>query len=141
MAIPNQGALNQRSRNLGAFNGIRMALVRLNPPVNPTQAKLTLFFFNNNEIANILAATGTPATARLAFPISGGHRVIAGPLAGQVQTVAVSGNAADNFMELTVEPVGDYSVYTLHIGHPNIDPLFSSIRFKFRPGCFNADCS
>jgi len=141
MAIPNQEALNQRSRNLGAFNGIRMVLVRLNPPVNPTQAKLTLFFFNNNEIANILAATGTPATARLTFPISGGHRVVAGPLAGQVQTVAVSGNAADNFMELTVEPVGDYSVYTLHIEHPNIDPLFSSIPFKFRPGCFNADCS
>jgi hypothetical protein len=140
MPIPNQEALNQRSRNLGAFNGIRMVLVRLNPPVNPTQAKLTLFFFNNNEIANILAATGTPATARLTFPISGGHRVVAGPLVGQVQTVAVSGNAADNFMELTVEPVGDYSVYTLHIEHPNIDPLFSSIRFKFRPGCFNADC-
>jgi hypothetical protein len=141
MAIPNQEALNQRSRNLGAFNGIRMVLMRLNPPVNPTQAKLTLLFFNNNEIANILAATGTPATARLTFPISGGHRVVAGPLAGQVQTVAVSGNAADNFMELTVEPVGDYSVYTLHIEHPNIDPLLSSIPFKFRPGCFNADCS
>src|SRR5262249_10040898 len=34
-----------------------------------------------------------------------------------------------------------YSVYTLSIDHPNIDPLFSSIRFKFRPGCFNVDCS
>lgn len=141
MAIPNQEALNQRSRNLGSFNGIRMALVRLDPPVNPTQAKLTLYFFNNNEIANILAATGTPATARLTFPIAGGRRIVAGPLAGQVQTVAVSGNSADYFMELTVQPVGDYSVYTLHIEHPNIDPLFSSIRFKFRPGCFNADCS
>ena len=141
MAIPNQEALNQRSRNLGAFNGVRLVLVRLNPPVNPTQAKLTLFFFNNNEIANILASTGTPTAARVTFPISGGRRIVAGPLAGQVQTVAVSGNAADNFMELTVEPVGDYSVYTLAIDHPNIDPLFSSIRFKFRPGCFNADCS
>jgi hypothetical protein len=141
MAIPNQEALNQRSRNLGSFNGVRMVLVRLNPPVNPTEAKLTLFFFNNNEIANILAATGTPATAHLTFPIAGGRRIVAGPLAGQVQTVAVSGNAADNFMELTLEPVGDYSVYTLQIEHTNIDPLFSSVRFKFRPGCFNADCS
>jgi hypothetical protein len=141
MAIRNQEALNQRSRNLGVFNGIRMVLVRLNPPVNPTEAKLTLFFFNNNEIANILAATGTPAAARSTFPISGGRRILSGPLAGQVQTVAVIGNAADNFMELTVQPVGDYSVYTLQLDHPNIDPLFSSIRFKFRPGCFNADCS
>ena len=141
MAIPNQDALNERSRNLGAFNGMRLVLVRLNPAVNPTEARLTVHFFNNNEISNILAATGTPAGARVTFPITGGRRVPAGPLTGQVQTVAVSGNAADNFMELTVKPIGDYSVYTLQIDHANIDPLFSSIRFKFRPGCFNADCS
>jgi hypothetical protein len=141
MAIPNQDALNERARNLGAFNGIRLALVRLNPAVNPTEALLTVHFLNNNEIANILAATGTPARARQTFPIAGGRRVVAGPLAGQVQTITVSGNAADNFMELTVKPIGDYSVYTLQIDHANIDPLFSSIRFKFRPGCFNADCS
>jgi hypothetical protein len=141
MAIPSQEALNERARNLGAFNGIRLALVRLAPAVTPTEARLTVYFFNNNEIANILAATGTPAGARQTFPIAGGRRVVAGPLAGQVQTVAVSGNAADNFMELTIKPIGDYSVYTLQIDHANIDPLFSSIRFKFRPGCFNADCS
>jgi hypothetical protein len=141
LAIPNQQALNERARNLGAFNGIRLALVHLNPAVNPTEARLTVYFFNNNEIGNILAATGTPAGARQTFPIAGGRRVIAGPLAGQVQTVAVSGNAADNFMELTVKSIGDYSVYTLQIDHANFDPLFSSIRFKFRPGCFNVDCS
>lgn len=141
MAIPNQEALNQRARNLGAFNGINFVLVRLNPSVNPVEAKLTVNFFNNSEIANILAATATAAGARSTFPISGGVRVIGGPLSGQVQTTAVAGNAADNFLELTVAPVGDYSLYELKIDHANIDPLFSTIRFKFRPGCFNTDCS
>ncbi len=141
MAIPNPEALNERARNLGGLNGLRLALVDLVPNVNPTEARLTVHFFNNNEIANILATTTTPAGAGKTFPISGGHRVIAGPLAGQVQTVSVSGNAADNFLVLTVKPIGDYSVYTLQIDHPNIDPLFSAVRFKFRPGCFNTDCS
>jgi hypothetical protein len=39
MAIPNQEALNQRSRNLGAFNGIRMVLVRLPPPREPNASE------------------------------------------------------------------------------------------------------
>ena len=141
MAIPNQEALKQRARNLGAFNGIDFVLVRLNPAVNPVEAKLTVFCFNNNEIANVLAATTTPAGARGTFPVEGGVRVKGGALGGQIQTTAVTGNSAQNFMELTVAPIGDYSLYTLSIDHPNIDPLFSSIKFKFRPGCFNADCS
>lgn len=141
MAIPNQEALNERARNLGGFNGLRLVLVDLLPPVNPTEARLTVHFFNHNEIANILAATTTPAGARKTFPVTGGHRVTAGPLAGQVQTVTVTGNPADTFLVLTVKPVGDYSVYTLQLDHPNIDPLFSAVRFRFRPGCFNTDCS
>ncbi len=141
MAIPNREALNERARNLGTLNGLRLVLVRLNPPANPTEARLTVYFFNHNEIGNILAAAATPAGERATFPISGGQRVPAGPLAGQVQTVAVTGNAADDFLELMVKPIGDYSVYTLQIDHPNIDPIFGSLKFKFRPGCFNADCS
>lgn len=141
MAIPNKEALQQRARNLGAFNGLNFVLVRLHPAGNPTEARLTVHFHNNNEIANILAATGTPAGARAVFPISGGVRVKGGALGGQTQTTAVSGNAADNFLELTIAPIGDYSLYTLSIEHPNIDPMFSSLKFKFRPGCFNTDCS
>src|SRR5882724_6134209 len=118
MAIPNKEALSQRARNLGIFNGIDFVLVRLNPTVNPVEAKLTVFFFNNNEIENILTATATPAGARGTFPITGGVRVKGGFLGGQIQTSAVTGIATDNFMELTVAPIGDYSVYTLSINHP-----------------------
>jgi hypothetical protein len=142
MSIPNQEALEERARNLGPLNGLRLVLVRLSPSVNPVEARLTVHFHNNNEIATILAATaGNPAAARAIFPVSGGRRVPAGALAGQVQTTAVSGSPGDSFLELTVKPIGDYSVYTLHVDHPHIDPVFASVRFKFRPGCFSVDCS
>ena len=48
MTIFNQEALNERARNLGALNGVRLALVSLTPPVNPTQALLELHFYNAN---------------------------------------------------------------------------------------------
>src|SRR5260370_35471611 len=99
MPVPNQEALNERSRNLGAFNGIRLVLVRLNPAGNPTEARLTVHFFNNNEISNILAATGTPAGARVTFPITGGRRGPAGPLPGAGAAGGVSATSPAQFME------------------------------------------
>ena len=44
---------------------------------------------------------------------------------------------------LRVEPVGDYSTYTLELvwDASLIDPFFSAIGFKFRPGCFTNDCA
>src|SRR5215212_6347354 len=90
MAIINVEARNERARNLGGLNGLRMALVSLAPAVNPTQALLEVHFFNTNEVANILAQAATPAHARTKFPISGGHRVPAGPATGQVQVLAVA---------------------------------------------------
>ena len=43
----------------------------------------------------------------------------------------------DKVLQLTVKPIGDYSTYTLSLVYQNIDPIFSEIEFKFRPGCFN----
>jgi hypothetical protein len=41
-----------------------------------------------------------------------------------------------------ISPIGDYSTYTLSVDYdPNIDPLFNSLQFKFRPGCFSIDCA
>jgi hypothetical protein len=140
--IRNLEALNERAKNLGTLNGVRLVLIALNPAANPVEARLTVQFFNANAVGAILAATaGNPVAARQMFPIKGGRRIPAGPLAGQVQTVAVSGNPGDDFIELTVQPVGDYSVYMLNVDRPDFDPLLSSIDFKFRPGCFNVNCA
>jgi len=146
MAIHNQEALDKRADNLGAhnLNGLKFVLVTLHPVSNPTEAHLEVHFYNNKEISNILADTQGPSHTRdpsLIFPISGGHRISGGLASDQVKVTAISGNPTDTFLELTVKPIGDYSTYTLSIDYQNIDPVFSEIHFKFRPGCFNTDCA
>ncbi|MEW6417499.1 MAG: baseplate J/gp47 family protein [Nitrospirota bacterium] len=136
MAIINQEALNERANNLEGqgLNGLKLVLVTLHPDTNPTEAHLEVHFHNNNEVANILA---DPKDPKLIFPISGGHRVTAGPGADQVKVESIAGNPADNFLILTVAPIGDYSTYILNVNYQNMDPILSEIDFKFRPGCFN----
>ena len=140
MTIKNQEALNERANNLEAhnLNGFKLVLVTLHPDPNPTEAHLEVHFHNNNEIANILNDfTANPAVAKQIFPISGGHRILAGPASDQVKVVTISGNPTDTFLTLIIEPIGDYSTYTVSINYQNMDPIFSEIGFKFRPGCFN----
>jgi len=147
MPVVNSEARNERARNLGPLNGLRMVLVSLTPPANPTQALLEVHFFNTNEVANMLAQAATPAQARAKFPIVGGHRLPAGPATGQVQVMSAAAGPDASSLVLTVAPIGDYSTYTLGVIHTTpgpsnaIDPIFSEINFKFRPGCFNTDCA
>ena len=124
---------------LTPFNGIRMVLVSVDATTN--QASLDVHFYNRNYFEDMVTAGAT------LFPISGGHRVIAGPATGQIQvTPGIDQDPEQAILRLTVEPIGDYSTYTLSINtqsHPDIqiDPLFSEIDFKFRPGCFSIDCA
>ncbi|MGQ3685428.1 MAG: baseplate J/gp47 family protein [Candidatus Loosdrechtia sp.] len=136
MAIKNQEALHERANSMAAkgLNGIKLVLVTLHPSTNPAETHLEVHFYNNHEIANILADLKDP---KLIFPITGGQRIPAGPGTDQVKVVSLSGNPADNFLILTVAPVGDYTTYTLHVDYQNIDLIFNEINFKFRPGCFN----
>jgi hypothetical protein len=139
MTIKNQEALNDRADNLGTFNGIKLVLVTLGPAPDPTQAVLEAHFYNSNQISSILDDFNTGSKqARDIFPITGGHRILGGPLTGQVQVIKIEPHPTDGeVLRLTVEPIGDYSTYTLSVVHQNIDPIFSEIGFKFRPGCFN----
>jgi hypothetical protein len=128
---------------LGVINGIKSVEVTL----TATQADLEVRFFNRNSLAQIFAdVLLDPPSATSAFPLTGGHRLPAGQAEGQVRVVQVSAHpdpAAAAFV-LTVEPIGDYSTYTLAVNtlaYPNFDPLFAEIDFKFRPGCFNTNCA
>lgn len=140
MTIRNQEALNERANNLEGqnLNGLRLVLVTLYPDTNPTEAHLEVHFYNNKELSNILS---DPKDPKLFFPILGGHRMPAGPGAGQVKVISISGNQDDSFLRLTVAPIGDYSTYTLRVDYQNIDPIFNEIEFKFRPGCFSINCA
>ncbi len=146
MAIKNQEALNERANNLGEFNGIRLVLVSLSPSVHPTEAILSVYFYKNNQLNNIISKiAANPARAKKIFTITGGYRVLGGSLTGEVQVFAVEADPEDDkVLHLTVRPIGDYSTYTLSVVDDNdqidpifIDPIFSEIQFKFRPGCFN----
>ncbi len=126
-------ALAARARNLGALNGIRLVFVTLDGPPSPAFALLDVEFHNANALA--------PLPAKTDFRITGGTRLRAGTGAGEVQITQVSAGSAANILRLRVEPIGDYSTYTLRIVPPIFDPLFASIDFKFRPGCFNLNCA
>ncbi len=141
MKIIHQEALDERVKNLvkKGLNGIALVLVNLQPEKNPIKAILTVHFFNKNELINITNdIKADPTKAKSIFPITGGHRILAGPLTDQIQVVnVVIDPKNDKILQLTIEPIGDYSTYTLNVAYKNIDPILSAIDFKFRPDCFN----
>src|SRR5689334_1694219 len=144
---------------LGLANGIKLVFVT---GVSTTEATVEVEFFNRNYLKTIVdkftaESPGDPSIGRRIFPISGGHRVPAGAATGQVHVTKIAKSAdfdAPNSTKpttlvLTIAPVGDYSTYTLSVDtsvFPNanpvvLDPVFSEIDFKFRPGCFNINCA
>lgn len=124
------------------LDGMKLVLVALPAGPNPPHADLELHFFNGLHVAGIVADVGSDSVrARQVFRIRGGTRIVAGSAAGQVQVMSVSAIDATR-LSLRVAPVGDYSTYTLQLvwDASRIDPFFSAIGFKFRPGCFTNDC-
>ncbi|HTM23106.1 MAG TPA: hypothetical protein VL172_21445, partial [Kofleriaceae bacterium] len=140
MSLVHQEMLEQRAEGLTAaeLNGLEMVIVELDPPDAPVRALLDVYFYNDRGVADMVADTSDLPRHR--FPIVGGQRRRAGAQAGQVQVTAVAAGAEDRALRLTVEPVGDYSTYRLTIQFRDIDPVFSELPFKFRPGCFTTDC-
>jgi hypothetical protein len=141
MSVIYQDALEERANNLGVLNGFKLVLVSL-VTGPPAAAKLEAQFYNSNQLAGIVTDINFNGVAPGAiFKIHGGQRVPAGDAVDQVRVTAVAAGGAADMLVLTVEPIGDYSTYTLEIIHPAIDPLLSEIRFKFRPGCFTNNCA
>ncbi len=142
MSIIHTDALNDRARNLGTFNGARLLLVTLLPAGSPVQAELEVTFYNSNHLAALLAdLTAHPEHLAATFALRGGQRLRAGTATGQVRITGVGPGSASNQLVLTVEPIGDYSTYTLVIEADGFDPLLAEVPFKFRPGCFTNDCA
>lgn len=136
----NQDALAARSRNLGTLNGIDFGVMQLDASSPPVYGVLELHFFNDQHLDDLVAAAATPASMWSLVPITGGDRVAAGPLAGQVQVVKLV-HAGPQVLEVTIAPVGDYSRYTLTLQQTGFDPIFSQFIFRFRPGCFSSNCT
>ena len=141
-AIISQTARQARARDLAAknLNGLDFILVTLSPAVSPTEAHLEAHFFNDLNLDALVAAAAVPGQITALLPIAGGERVPAGPLAGQVQATAVT-HPSTGVLAIVVQPIGDYSIYTLTVQQNGFDPLLSDLDFRFRPGCFSSDCA
>jgi hypothetical protein len=144
-AVVSRDHVDDRADALTAagLNGMRLVLVALPAGPEPDHADLELHFWNDLHLAALLAEiTADPARAGQIFRVRGGTRVRAGNLPGQVRATAVSGVDATR-LALRMEPVGDYSTYTLELvwDASRVDPFFATLGFKFRPGCFTNDCA
>jgi hypothetical protein len=137
-----------------APNGLKMVRV-ISVDTATDRAVLDIHFYNLNYLPTIVARYNANNTrAKSIFPISGGSRVRAGGASGQVQVMSSPSppnsitipDATKPVVQIIVSPIGDYSTYTLGVSSSAVpgslfDPLFSEIRFKFRPGCFNNNCA
>lgn len=133
--VIDQEALLERVRNLGAFNGFKLAFVEVHAQATPPHALLDVEFHNANHLSPLPVAGD--------FAISGGTRLRGGSAPGQVRVsqVEAAAGTAPNMLRLRVEPIGDYSTYTLRVTAAGFDPLLRDLPFKFRPGCFNLNCA
>ena len=122
-------------------NGFTLAYVTLDASEPPLFATLDVKFVNAQALATV--------PPRQAFVVEGGVRRNRQNV--QVTAVAAIPGQA-NSLRLTLEPIGDYSTYTLTstfngVAAPGdalpraMDPIFNRLHFKFRPGCFNLACA
>ncbi len=143
--LGNEERLEDRARDLDGkgLNAFRLAYVTLDAAPKPAFAWLDVEFWNANALA--------PLPPREAFKIQGATRQRSGNPARAVAVVQVLPGTG-NTLRLQIAPVGDYSTYLLSttsagLGAPDnalplaMDPLLSTLPFKFRPGCFNLNCT
>jgi hypothetical protein len=144
--IHNQEKLRERARDVAidtVLNGFKLLFVKLEPETSPTHAECDVEFLNANQLTEIQDdINNNVLTLDEVFSISGGSRITGGIEEGQVRVTAIIAQPTAESLRLRIERIGDYSTYTLQVTYKGkIDPVFSSIDFKFRPGCFNLNCA
>jgi hypothetical protein len=145
--ICNSEQLIDRADDLVSHNGMQRVFVTLDKIATPAAfATLEVEFYNAVALADIITdiTTATKQTSDI-FSIEGGTRILgdADTNKGVVRVTEVQAVVGEDKIQLRLEPVGDYSTYKLKLIDSSyaFDPLFSSIEFKFRPGCFNTNCA
>ncbi|MGH6646438.1 putative baseplate assembly protein [Aquabacterium sp.] len=144
--LRNEERLTDRARDLDGkgLNAFKLAYVTLEAAPKPGFAWLEVEFWNDNALASL--------PPKEAFKVQGAERHRAGNPARPVAVTQVLAGTTPHTIRLKIAPVGDYSTYLLSttavgLSSPGnalplaMDPLLNALPFKFRPGCFNLNCT
>lgn len=155
-----------RANDLDEYNGIKRVFLTLEPvtaPDLPGYALLDVEFFNSQYLDKIDYEINVNHILPTRFiKVTGGSKIVADIESNQLQVEQLAYVGGSLTLQIKINGVGDYSRYTLFLefydnkldsgGIPipdgdggfvqenKIDPLFSMLVFKFRPGCFNSNC-
>jgi len=104
--------------------------------VDDANTRLTVTF-----LAPITAAQQVYLSSPLSYSLTGGQRLFPRILTATIATPGSPPGADSNSVVLSLDGLGDFSIYTLTVSGPDIDPFFSSARLRFRLGCDDSfDC-
>lgn len=104
--------------------------------VDDTSARLTVTF-----LAPITAEQQIYLINPLSYTLTGGQRFFPRILAA-VLSAPSSPPGSSQDVVLTLNTLGDFSIYTLTVNGPDIDPFFASAKLRFRLACDDPfDCS
>lgn len=77
----------------------------------------------------------------LSYGLTGGQRLFPRILAATLPPPGSPLSSGNRSVVLTLDSLGDFSIYTLTVSGPDIDPFFSSAKLRFRLACDDSfDC-
>lgn len=105
--------------------------------VDDASARLMVTF-----LAPITASQQAYLGKPLSYSLTGGQRLFPRILAVNLPAASSPPAESDPTVVLTLSGLGDFSIYTLTVNGPDIDPFFSSAKFRFRLACDDPfDCA
>jgi hypothetical protein len=69
------------------------------------------------------------------YTLTGGHRLFPHVIKAEISSPSSPPQSGSQQVLLTLDGLGDFSVYTLTISGPDVDPFFSSRQLRFRMAC------
>ncbi len=105
--------------------------------VDDANSKLTVMF-----LAPLTASQAKYLGNPLSYTLTGGQRLFPRILSATLPLQTSPPGADAQSVVLTLDELGDFSIYTLTVNGPDIDPFFSCAKLRFRLGCdYPFDCA
>lgn len=98
--------------------------------VNDANGQLSVFF-----AAPLILPRHNYLLNPLSYSLTGGQRIFPRILRADLVPPGSPPSGGNGPVILTLDQIGDFSIYSLTVAGPDIDPFFSSARFSFRLAC------